>query len=329
MNDSAIWSLPRPLREHSRQTQWEKEESYGYRITMERSEFYSESMNIDASPMVVYDMRSDSDIHMPCAMNVRCLGERPLGWSGTGMLDNIAENSRHHILFSEDAGSDPDVVARIALTPRDELARGRGFPIYEIGISVVTGESGLVPVIVQDLSKSLEGQGVTLLDMDIGGVRSAYLYKQLLHGLASSLFESWTGPTSIGVVQEELVEESLAGTSADDLSSALEDLDQVVEDASEDGFPSPSADALNSARHLLMDIYEIHPRRYEVYPTPDAEVAIDAPDGQGSSVLMLCDSGGGVLCLVNLKGESHSRSYPSVSMLPDEFLVNSLLSLMV
>ena len=86
------------------------------------------------------------------------------------------------------------------------------------------------------------------------------------------------------------------------LVDAFHDLDQVVEEAREEGFPEPSEVAARNAAALLRQMFTLSSRRYEIYPTPDGEIAIDAPDGHGQSVLVLCSSGGDV----TLPGE-HER----------------------
>ena len=116
---------------------------------------------------------------------------------------------------------------------------------------------------------------------------------------------------------------------ADDnrLSGALNDLRGAVEESSEEGFQTPSQAALSNAKRLLKEMYKVVPRRFEVYPTPDGEIAIDAPDGHGSSVLLLCDSRGGALCLVNLNGHHQHKSYAVNEVWLDRFLHEALRSL--
>lgn len=106
----------------------------------------------------------------------------------------------------------------------------------------------------------------------------------------------------------------------------MTDLDGVSEEARDEGFPLPSNLAISNAKLLLERLYQFAPRPYEVYPTPDAEVAIDAP-GDGSSVVILCDSSGGVLCMANLPGGHRTRSYSSTESLPDSFLREALAKL--
>ena len=113
----------------------------------------------------------------------------------------------------------------------------------------------------------------------------------------------------------------------DELPNALNDLDGVSVEANEEGFDMPSEVAFSNASRLLKKMYRILPRRFEVYPTPDGEIAIDAPDGHGSSVLLLCDSSGDALCLVNLNGSHRRKRYASDDDWADDFLQKALESL--
>ena len=118
------------------------------------------------------------------------------------------------------------------------------------------------------------------------------------------------------------------GASSDgDLHAALYDLRQAMKEASEEGFPTPSDNALANANRLLKEMYGISRRRFEVYPTQDGEIAIDAPGGYGRSVLLLCDSQGGALCLVNMNGKHRRARYSSTEMLPDGFVREALTEL--
>ena len=112
-----------------------------------------------------------------------------------------------------------------------------------------------------------------------------------------------------------------------DLRAELRDLDAVEGEALEEGFPIPSRMARENARRLLQAMHRISGRRLEVYPTPDGEVAIDAPGGQGRSVLLLCDSEGGALCLVNMNGKHRRARYTDSNGLPDGFVREALAEL--
>lgn len=113
----------------------------------------------------------------------------------------------------------------------------------------------------------------------------------------------------------------------DAFNDALQDLQEANNEATEEGFLPPSDKALNNAERLLKEMYAVSPRRYEVYPTSGREVAIDAPGGCGRSVILLCDSDGGALCLVNMNGEHRRARYLSTDILPERFLREALIEL--
>ncbi len=119
----------------------------------------------------------------------------------------------------------------------------------------------------------------------------------------------------------------LAGDGYPDLCDVLRDLKGARDEALEEGFPVPSDAALRNARRLLCDMYWILPRRFEVYPTPDGEIAIDVPGGPGHSVLLLCGSDGGALCSVNMDGAHRRARYSDVRRLPDGFVRDALIEL--
>ena len=111
-----------------------------------------------------------------------------------------------------------------------------------------------------------------------------------------------------------------------DLSEAFVELNHAAAEAEEEGFAIPSDLAVVNAEHLLQEMYEISPQRFEVYPTPDAEIAIRALAPR-RSVILLCDSLGGTLCLVNLNSGRRRKMYPNIDALPDSFLGKALLDL--
>ena len=111
------------------------------------------------------------------------------------------------------------------------------------------------------------------------------------------------------------------------LGAALRDLDEARDEAREEKFRVPSIRALANARRLVQAIYRISPRRFEIYPTPDGEIAIDAPGGLGRSVLLLCGSDGGALCSVNMNGVHRRARYSDTNQLPDAFVCEALAEL--
>ena len=108
------------------------------------------------------------------------------------------------------------------------------------------------------------------------------------------------------------------------LADALRDLGEANDEARDEGFPTPADVACENANRLLKEMCPLSQRRFEVYPMPDGEIAIDASDGQGSSVLLLCDSDGGALCLVNMGGKHRRARYSSAEALPDGFVREAL-----
>ncbi len=118
-----------------------------------------------------------------------------------------------------------------------------------------------------------------------------------------------------------------AGGRDRNLRDALHDLDGAIAEAREENLPAPSQAALTNGRRLLQAMYRISPRRFEVYPTPDGEIAIDAPGGHGRSVLLLCDSDSGALCLVNMNGVHRRARYSDADLLPDGFIREALAEL--
>ncbi len=109
-----------------------------------------------------------------------------------------------------------------------------------------------------------------------------------------------------------------------ELKDALSDLNKASDEARDDKFPIPSDLALANARRLLLAMYEFSTQRFEVYPTPDGEVAVDATGGRGRSVLLLCNSDGGALCLVNIGGRHRRACYSDTCRLPDGFVREAL-----
>ena len=92
-----------------------------------------------------------------------------------------------------------------------------------------------------------------------------------------------------------------------DLAEAREDLLLVRQEADGEGYPLPTNAAFDNAKRLLSDMHRLAPRRYEVYPTPDGEIAIDTTPARGRSLIVLCDSNGEVLWLLYVNGVQKKR----------------------
>ena len=113
----------------------------------------------------------------------------------------------------------------------------------------------------------------------------------------------------------------------EELTDALQDLYEATDEAREEGFPVPSDAAKTNAERLIKEMYDILPGRFEVYPTPYGEIAIDAPSGKGKSVVVFCNSEGGALCMVNMNGEHRRARYSNTNKLPDNFVRDALTEL--
>ena len=150
---------------------------------------------------------------------------------------------------------------------------------------------------------------------------------QLLAESASASAAETDVSAGPGTLEVKDLGTDMVGALKPELRDALGDLEDTRDEAREEGFPAPSDAALEYARAILCSMYELSPRRYEIYPTPDGEVAIDAPGGFGRSVLLLCESDGGALCLVNVNGSHRRARYSDAKTLPDGFVREALVEL--
>ena len=108
------------------------------------------------------------------------------------------------------------------------------------------------------------------------------------------------------------------------LTQALEELDQVVDEAQSEGYEIPSRIAIDNAEYILKRIYDNLLHSFQVYPMPDGQVAIDVTNGDRSSVLILCCSDGRTLCFVNINGNQRRAHYSNSDTLPDGFMCEAL-----
>ena len=108
------------------------------------------------------------------------------------------------------------------------------------------------------------------------------------------------------------------------LYNALNILAGAMEEARREEFVLPSYIALENARRLLENMYRISPRYYDVYPTEEGDISIDAPGGYNRSFVTLCYNDGRVLCLANINGDRKRRLYESGELLPDSFVTDAL-----
>ena len=188
-----------------------------------------------------------------------------------------------------------------------------------------TSDSPILPILSEIVMDLDDDYWERLVEVFRQSEASEKLLEALLvESTANSVFES-QGTSSARDPSPRIVEfmETAGGRNAA-LRDALNDLDEATAEVREEEFPVPSGLALANARRLLLAMYKLSPRRFEVYPTPDGEVAIDAPGGRGRSVVLLCDSDGGALCLVNMDGKHRRARYSDTGLLPDGFVREAL-----
>ena len=103
-----------------------------------------------------------------------------------------------------------------------------------------------------------------------------------------------------------------------DLNAALKDLDGVIDEAREDGYPDPAPQAIENARLLVEAMYDIRPMRYDIYPMDDGEVAIDGGDKRRIGVF--CYPDGSVLYIGWTDGKRVRIRCDDPKDIPYEFL---------
>ena len=108
------------------------------------------------------------------------------------------------------------------------------------------------------------------------------------------------------------------------LANALRDLDELNDEAAEEGIEPPTESAIANANRLLRAIYDILPRQYLVELLPEGIIAITVPGGFRRSVMLLCESDSGALCSVNMNGKHRRKRYAHADQLPDRFLSEAL-----
>ena len=108
-----------------------------------------------------------------------------------------------------------------------------------------------------------------------------------------------------------------------DLQEALQDLEGIVSEATEEGYCEPTSAAIENARSLVLKMYQIAPHRYDVYPMADGEIVIDGgkPDRR---LCVFCYPDGHVLCLGWIDGERQRLRAGSADDVQLVFLEQSL-----
>lgn len=120
-----------------------------------------------------------------------------------------------------------------------------------------------------------------------------------------------------------------ARITSDDQTLTL-DPQAIHAEAVDEGFDQPPAEALAGAKRVLRRFPFLHGLDTDIYPTPDAEVAILASGSRPrSSVLLQCDGDGQVRCSVSIDGRHRRALYDkeSFSELRDDFIAAALAEL--
>ena len=115
-------------------------------------------------------------------------------------------------------------------------------------------------------------------------------------------------------------------------SEALQEIEDIVRVASESGYELPDQKAIDNAIRLLHAIpsdFHLIQNGVDipepmVYPTQDREVAIHMSRELGQSVIVLCDSNGGMLCLAGIDGNRRRAYYRKAQQHVDGFLRDAL-----
>ena len=113
-------------------------------------------------------------------------------------------------------------------------------------------------------------------------------------------------------------------TGARELLDILKDLTEADSEARAEGFTEPSSAAKINAEQLIRKMYTLSPRHLEVYPMPDAEIAVDIPCDHGKSIVLFCGSRGEVFCSINKNGKHRRARFFSADELTDNFAREAL-----
>ena len=105
-----------------------------------------------------------------------------------------------------------------------------------------------------------------------------------------------------------------------ELAEALDDLKGSPDEAKEEGYSIPSGTTMRNAERILRAMHRIWPRRYEVYPMSEGEIAVDAPCGEGRSFMVVCDQNGGGFCLLHDLSSWRKVRFTFVADLPEGLL---------
>ena len=92
------------------------------------------------------------------------------------------------------------------------------------------------------------------------------------------------------------------------LREALDKLAGVADQAAKEGYPVPSQDQVEQAKRLLRGAISVGPVGYDVYATPQAEIAIDFTTDD-FSIALYSKADGSSECFVDMGGSSQSHAW--------------------
>ena len=112
---------------------------------------------------------------------------------------------------------------------------------------------------------------------------------------------------------------------SDWLADALEELDQVDEEAAEEGLPLSNQLCKRNARNILKQLAQGTTPAPTVYATDNGAIAILFQNRETQSgVLILCEPDGSGACFSTTAGKKRRARYDDASDLPDAFVTSQL-----
>ena len=97
-----------------------------------------------------------------------------------------------------------------------------------------------------------------------------------------------------------------------DFTNAVNDLRDSPEAAEQDWGITLESAVIGHAYRVLTSVIKTFPRSWNIYPTPEGEIAIDADTPHGTKVVVTCNPTGAVRCMTYINGEFRSQEYAQV-----------------
>lgn len=94
----------------------------------------------------------------------------------------------------------------------------------------------------------------------------------------------------------------------------------LIEEAQEPGEAMPTNEVIQESMRIVSSLRSELPEDVDVYPEDNGRVAIETYGKPGNAFLLVCEPGGGALCVVTVEGISRRARYENSSLLPDGFL---------